>query len=75
MKDETIEILEKVIDLGGDCLDAQLCKKCPFKRKCLPNFLQEKQQRPTQKERFNLALDTITNISLLEDESLVYARE
>lgn len=75
MNEKHISILEAIVELKGDCLDAHLCKQCPFKKQCLPNFLQDKQKRPTQKERFNLALDTITNISLLGDQDIEYSRD
>ena len=71
---KNLNILEKIVELGGDCLDSKLCNNCPFKRRCLPQFLY-KESRPTKEERFNLALDNITNITLMGEEELSYTRE
>jgi hypothetical protein len=75
MKDEKIEILETIIKLKGDCLSAKLCNACPFKKKCLPQFL-DYANRPSQEERFNLALDIITNTALMDDDTEIeFTRE
>jgi len=67
MDDKEIQILEKIIDLEGDCLSAGLCIQCPFKHDCLPEFLKTKKYRPSPPERLNLALDKIANTILLDD--------
>ena len=73
MNSKKTQILEKIIDLQGDCLEAALCEDCPFKSKCLPQFLDYK-SKPSKEERFNLAMDTIVNVTLLEDTDIIYSR-
>jgi hypothetical protein len=71
---KNLQTLEKIVELKGDCLDSKLCNQCPFKSKCLPQFLNFK-NRPTKEERFNLALDNIVNTTIMEEDELSYARE
>jgi hypothetical protein len=60
------QILDKIIELDGDCLDAKLCKHCPFAPICLPDFLVDR-KRPTKSERVQLALDELARNSLMGD--------
>ena len=68
MDDEQIKVLNNIVEKNGDCLTSALCNQCPFRRKCLPEFLQ-KNTRPSRKERYEMASDTLARISLLLDES------
>jgi len=69
MNERQNEILEKIVELDGNCLTAEICKECPFASKCLPQFLHGKQKRPSKDERLNLALDTMAHGVLLDDSS------
>lgn len=71
---QQIAILEKIVELEGDCLKADMCRECPFARNCLPEFLKTRRERPSRPERFNMALDKLTNISLLDDDDLEFKR-
>lgn len=75
MKENTLKVLEKIVELQGDCLKVHLCTSCPFKTRCLPEFLNSAEKRPSKKERFNLALDAITNSALFEDHEPEYSRD
>lgn len=75
MKDQDLQVLEKIIELQGDCLKADLCRSCPFRKKCLPEFLKIVSHRPSKKERFNLALDAVTNTALFDDSDISYSRD
>jgi hypothetical protein len=72
--DHQIQILEKIVELKGDCLKADMCRDCPFAKQCLPEFLKVKRERPSKQERFNMALDKLTNISLFDDEDMNFKR-
>jgi hypothetical protein len=63
-----IKVLNNIVEKNGDCLTAYLCNECPFRKKCLPEFLHEN-TRPSRKERYEMASDTLARISLLLDES------
>ena len=75
MEEKEIQILEKIVEYDGDCLLLNMCSDCPFKARCLSDFLKEKVCRPTREERLNLALDAITNITLLGDNDITYSRD
>jgi hypothetical protein len=70
MEDKQKKILEKIISLGGDCLDHKLCEGCPFRTKCLPEFVTGKPMSKSQ--RLFAALDSVTHEALfggqLEEE-------
>ena len=67
MDNKQLDTLEKIVELGGDCLDHRLCDYCPFRKKCLPEFVTGKPM--SQKERLNVALDTLVRRSVLDDEA------
>ena len=68
MDKKNIETLEKIVDRQGDCLDSNICQHCPFMQKCLPTFL-SRTTRATKTERFEFALDALTNIALLDEDT------
>jgi len=68
MNKDTIDLLEEILEKRGNCLDSPMCKRCPFKRKCLPTFLR-KTTRATKAERMSLALEVLTNAALLDEET------
>ena len=70
MNERQNQILEKIVELDGDCLSAKICKQCPFASRCLPQFLHGKQKSPSKDERLNLALDTLAYGVLLDDDTL-----
>lgn len=55
-------VLQQIIDMEGDCLKANLCKKCPFKSSCLPQWLRVP---PSKAQRLARALDTLAHEGLL----------
>lgn len=59
------KILSEIVELDGACLDNSRCKNCPFKRKCLPEFIAPKKSRPSKPKRLAMALDALTNLELL----------
>lgn len=64
LEDKQLEILEEIISLGGNCLEAKRCQGCPFRTKCLPQFAMGK-SRMSQNQRANYAADVITREELL----------
>ena len=68
MNKEEVDTLESIVRLKGNCLHQPLCKSCPFKKECLPGFINHIMKK-SQQERFNLALTALTNISLLADNN------
>ena len=66
MTDDQKDILEDVIDLGGNCLQAVRCSRCPFADKCLPKFA-EKTGPWSHKKRLDLAINTLTREVLIGD--------
>lgn len=67
MSDKDVKLLEEIVSKKGDCLNRFLCERCPFRRKCLPTFL-NKTTRATKAERMVLALETLTNAALLDED-------
>jgi len=61
-----MEVLEKIVRLKGNCLSVLICTHCPFKKECLPSFL-DKESRFSQKKRFNIALSALANAAILDD--------
>lgn len=62
------ELLEKIVALDGNCLDAKLCSICPFASRCLPDFLKTPRDRWTKPERLQMALDVLARNSLFNDD-------
>lgn len=65
-KDEK-KILSEIVELDGACLDSSRCKNCPFKRKCLPEFITSKRGRPSKPKRLAMALDALANLELFDE--------
>jgi hypothetical protein len=63
---KTEEVLNKIIELKGDCLKYELCVACPFRSKCLPKFI-DNETKLSRQERYNLAANHITNFILMDD--------
>lgn len=63
------QILTEILDADGLCLSGERCRACPFRQSCLPEFLCAPHTRPSKEKRVAMALDAITNIDLLEDET------
>lgn len=61
-----LDALQEIVEREGNCLDAKLCSRCPFKSKCLPEFI--KDSPPTKNQRMMLALDAITCSQLMDDD-------
>ena len=62
------EALEKIVEKEGHCLHRHICEQCPFRKRCLPTFL-NKNTRITPAERLSLAIDVLANLELLEEEN------
>lgn len=63
-------VLNKIVELDGNCLSSKLCTECPFKTKCLPEFL-DKKSRPTKRERYEMALDVLARVDIMGDEDAI----
>lgn len=61
MEQKHKDVLQKIVDLEGHCLDKKLCEDCPFRLKCLPQFLKSPKTRPTKEERYQMALSKLTD--------------
>ena len=75
MKEQAVTVLDKIVELQGDCLKVHLCAFCPFKTRCLLEFLNGAEKRPSKGQRLNLALDAIASSVLLEDCEPEYPSE
>jgi len=60
------EILEEIIEVKGECLKTSRCQNCPFRNACLPEFATNTGQL-THEQRFNLALDILAEITIMDD--------
>lgn len=60
-----IAILQEIVIADGKCLYSKRCPECPFRSKCLPEFLNI--EPPTANQRLNMALDVISYHQLLDD--------
>lgn len=63
---QDISILEKIVDLEGNCMDSMRCGKCPFRSLCLPDFLNP--VPPTTQQRAKMAIDVLTHHSLMGED-------
>lgn len=59
-------VLNIIVDKEGDCLTSKLCNDCPFRAKCLPEFL-DKKAIPSRKERYEMAADMLARVELMLD--------
>ena len=67
MNDKHLNTLEKIVALDGNCLTDQMCRACPFAKKCLPEFVVG---RPlSRKQRLEAALDKLAKLSLMDDDN------
>lgn len=65
MTNET-SILEKIVELDGDCLRADICRVCPFRSDCLPNFLMVS-TRYSKMERVDKAMVVMMRTEIMGD--------
>lgn len=63
------EILAEIIKEEGKCLYSKRCLDCPFRSKCLPEFLNFIPLTPQQ--RVQMALDVLSYHQLLDDEDIL----
>lgn len=66
LTNKDINILQEIVNVRGNCLYSKRCSECPFRSRCLPEFLNI--EPPTQNQRFNMAVDVLTYHQLLQDE-------
>ena len=66
LRKEDASALQKIVELEGKCLRADLCLQCPFRSMCLPEFLNP--HPPTRSQRLNMALDILTHHALMDPE-------
>jgi hypothetical protein len=59
--------LIRIVEIEGNCLVSTLCDECPFRKSCLPEFL-DKKKRPSRKERYEMAADTLARLDLMLDD-------
>ena len=62
------DILGDIVDLEGACLEADRCQRCPFAAVCLPEFVKDKELRPTKSKRYQMAADVLVRHELLGEE-------
>ena len=67
MEEKQKRVLNKIVEIEGNCLTSILCNDCPFRKKCLPEFLARK-TRPTRRERYEMASDLLARVELMLDE-------
>lgn len=61
------KILEQIVELDGNCLDGRpRCEQCPFRSKCLPEFLNE--EPPTKHKRLEMAKQVLFHNLVLEED-------
>lgn len=61
------QVLQEIVDLDGNCLDGRpRCEQCPFRAKCLPEFLNK--ERPTKHKRLEMAKRVLFHNIVLEGE-------
>lgn len=61
-----ISTLEEIVAVGGKCLYSKRCPDCPFRSRCLPEFLNE--IPPTSDQRLNMALNVLSYHQILGDD-------
>lgn len=69
LNNKDLSILEEIITLRGDCLYSKRCLECPFRSKCLPEFLNF--IPPTTTQRMNMALDVMAYHQILDDKEVM----
>lgn len=65
LNNKDLAILQDIVAVQGKCLYSKRCLDCPFRSKCLPEFLNL--IPPTAKQRLNMALDVLSYHQLLGD--------
>jgi hypothetical protein len=63
------DILEKIVELDGNCIDSKRCKVCPFRAMCLPEFVYP--NPPSQEQRRKMAMDVLTHHALMDEDTQV----
>lgn len=66
LSNRDVEILEEIIEVGGKCLFSKRCPECPFRKRCLPEFLNY--MPPSSNQRFTSALNVLSYNGILDDE-------
>jgi len=67
LSEQDKKVLEEIVELDGNCLDGRpRCQLCPFRAKCLPEFLNK---TPLSKRaRFDMAMKILFHNLVLEGE-------
>ena len=60
MTKNELEVLEKIVELEGDCLLASLCDFCPFRLECLPIFVMPHREPLSKGKRCQMALSALS---------------
>lgn len=68
LSNKDIAILQEIVIADGKCLYSKRCPDCPFRSKCLPEFLNF--DPPTANQRLSMALDVISYHQLLDDTAI-----
>lgn len=61
------DVLEEIVALDGSCMSSKRCDKCPFRARCLPEFLNP--IPPSQEQRLKMAQDVLAHHYLIDDET------
>jgi len=62
------DTIQEIVDKDGDCLDSKRCCRCPFRAKCLPEFLNP--DVPSKTQRLEYAINVLAFHSLLDDSDV-----
>lgn len=65
LSDSDKDILEEIVELDGQCMNSNRCKRCPFRAICLPEFLNP--VPPSQPQRLKMAQDVLAHHYLIDD--------
>lgn len=60
------DVLEDIVKVDGQCLDAKRCQRCPFRAICLPEFLYP--NPPSQPQRLKMAQDVLAHHYLIDED-------
>ena len=60
-------VMEQIIALEGQCISSSRCSICPFRSRCLPEFISS--TPPTAAQRRDMALNALSRAVLLGDDS------
>lgn len=70
MNSSEIDTLNEIVELEGDCLMYERCRKCPFKVQCHRSIVRSYNGPFGKPQRLAAALDALFNLAVMGDEDL-----